>query len=61
MIEYKGEKMMLDIPYWYGRKVEEDFLSSNQTPEEFFGGESIKTISTFKTQYNTDSVSIELH
>ena len=35
-IEYKEAKFLLNVPAWYGSRLEEDFQGGNETAEEFF-------------------------
>lgn len=56
-----GKKILLNIPTWYGSQLEEDFLESKQEPEEFFGGASIKEITTWETKFKNNSYNIEIY
>lgn len=53
--------ILLNVPSWYGAKLEEDFLASGQTAEEFFEGNSIKEIVEFETKFGTDSYNIVIY
>lgn len=59
-IEYKKVTILLNVPYWYGSKLEQDFVEQNVEPEEYFEGASIKSIESFKTKFNTESVNITI-
>lgn len=58
--KYIGNDVLVNIPEWYGKKLEADFLQSGQTPEEYFdnGNVSIELIEPFDTQNGNQSVSI---
>lgn len=50
--------MLMNVPEWYGRKLEEDFRSSGQTAEQYFDT-SLKEVSEVKTKnYNTTTYDI---
>lgn len=59
--DHKGKKILLNVPAWYGSQLEEDFLESKEYPEEFFGGASIKEISTWETKFKNNSYNIEIY
>ena len=53
--------MLMNVPEWYGRKLEEDFRSSGQSADEYFDT-SLKEVVKFKTNnYNTDSYDIVVY
>lgn len=56
-VDYEGNKILLNVPAWYGSKLEADFEKSGQTAEEFFDT-SVKSIVTFATKFNNESVNI---
>ena len=58
---YQGEKFLMNVPNWYGSKLEYDFNVSKLTPEEYFNNACIDTIKTFKTKYNTESINITIY
>lgn len=57
-IKNKEDHLLLNVPGWYGEKLEQDFLASGQTAEEFFEGNSIAEIESFETKFGTDSYNI---
>lgn len=59
--DLKGEKILLNVPEWYGSQLSQDFLDSKQEPEEFFAGASIKEISTWETKFKNNSYNIEIY
>lgn len=56
-----GVTILLNVPYWYGSQLEDDFTDEDVTPEEYFEGASIKEISTFETKYHTESINITIY
>ena len=60
-VVYQGEKFFMNVPSWYGKRLEQDFTTSKLTPEEYFENSFIETIKTFKTKYNTESISITVY
>lgn len=60
-VNYQNEKFMINVPSWYGKKLEEDFKKQNITPEEYFEDAYVKEIQEFDTKYNTKSVNIVIY
>lgn len=58
--KFMNEDILLNVPEWYGRKIEADFQQSGQTAEQYFenGTVSIELIEPFETQNGNKSVSI---
>ncbi len=58
--KFMNEDILLNVPEWYGRKLEADFQQSRQTAENYFenGTVSIELIEPFETQNGNKSVSI---
>lgn len=57
-VDYEGNKVMINVPAWYGQRLEADFTESGQTPEEYFADTFVKEIVEFDTKYNSKSVNI---
>ena len=55
-----NEHKLLNVPGWYGKKLEEDFLKEGGDPEKYFDSAYIKTISPLETDKG-ESVSIEIY
>ena len=58
-----GEDFFMNVPEWYGKKLEADFQQSGQTAEQYFenGTVSIELIEPFETQNGNQSVSIMVY
>ena len=58
-----GEDFMMNVPAWYGQKLEADFQQSGQTAEQYFenGTVSIELIEPFDTNTGNKSVSIMVY
>ena len=54
---------MMNVPAWYGQKLEADFQQSGQTAEQYFenGTVSIELIEPFDTNTGNKSVSIMVY
>lgn len=50
--------LLMNIPKWYGAKIEEDFQASGQSADEYFWAASIKAIKKWKTKFGTYSLNI---
>lgn len=60
-VDYQNNKVMINVPAWYGAKLEEDFLNSSESPEEYFANAYVKEIVEFSTKYNSKSVNIIIY
>lgn len=60
-VEFADRKFLMNVPSAYGEALESDFLASDQTAEEYFGGASIKEIRQFTTKFNTTSFDISIY
>lgn len=60
-VDYQNSKMLLNVPSWYGEKLEEDFNESGIAPDRYFANAYIRKIETFQTKYNTASLNILIY
>lgn len=58
-VDFKGTKKLLNVPAWYGKQLEEDFLAEGGNPEDYFKDAFIHTIEPIETSKG-DSVAIEI-
>lgn len=62
---YQDEKpvdlFLMNVPEWYGSKLEEDFMNTEQTAAEYFSDAWIKKIESFETKFQTDSYNIIIY
>lgn len=59
-IDLKGTKKLLNVPGWYGKQLEEDFLAEGGDPETYFKDAFISKIEPLSTGKG-ESVSIEIY
>ena len=59
--EYKKKVFFMNVPSWYGSRLETDFEESGETAETYFGGVSVAMIEEFTTKYNTTSYNVVIH
>lgn len=59
-VDLKGTKKLLNVPSWYGKQLEEDFLEEGGDPEAYFKDAFIEQIETLSTGKG-DSVSITVY
>lgn len=59
-VDLKGTKKLLNVPSWYGKQLEEDFLEEGGDPEVYFKDAFIEQIETLSTGKG-DSVSITVY
>lgn len=59
-VDFKGKKKLLNVPTWYGKQLEEDFIQEGGDPESYFKDAFIKTIEPLATGKG-DSISIEIY
>lgn len=59
-VEFKGQPKLLNVPGWYGKQLEEDFLSEGGDPESYFKDAFIETIEPIETQRG-ESISISIY
>lgn len=52
------EYFFLNVPEWYGKRLEEDFRESDETAEEFFKDAYIEVIEELTTNKNSNTVNI---
>lgn len=55
------EYILMNVPYWYGTKLANDFHKSGQSAEQYFENSYVKNISSFMTKYNTASYNITIY
>ena len=60
-VNFEGNYIFINVPTWYGERLDRDFQSSNLTADEYFENASIKEIQTFKTKFNTESVNVVIY
>lgn len=53
--------MLMNIPSWYGERLEEDFKNSKLSAEEYFADAFIKEIIQFDTRYGNPSYNIKIY
>lgn len=53
--------MLMNVPEWYGSKQMEEFRSSGQTAEEYFGGCFIKEIELKDTKNGNQTTNIIIY
>ena len=53
--------MLMNIPSWYGERLEEDFKNSKLSAEEYFADAFIKEIIQFDTRYDKHSYNIKIY
>lgn len=51
----------LNVPEWYGKRLEEDFQSEGTTAEQFFVGAYIETIEELPTNKNSNTIDILIY
>lgn len=51
----------LNVPEWYGKRLEEDFQSEDTTAEQFFVGAYIETIEELPTNKNSNTIDILIY
>lgn len=61
--KFVGDDILINVPEWYGKKLDADFQQSGQSPEEYFenGNVSIELIEPFTTNNGNTSVSITIY
>ena len=50
----------MNIPAWWGKKLEDDFRESGKSSTEYFTGVSITSVEAEKSKYNNTTYNIEL-
>lgn len=53
--------ILLNVPEWYGKQLEEDFLQSGQTAEDFFEDAYVESIETVETKFGTNTTVIRIY
>lgn len=53
--------MLMNIPSWYGERLEEDFKNSKLSAEDYFADAFIKEIIQFDTRYGKPSYNIKIY
>lgn len=53
--------MLMNIPSWYGARLEEDFKNSKLSAEEYFDNAFVKEIIQFDTRYGKPSYNIKIY
>lgn len=51
----------LNVPEWYGKRLEEDFKGEDTTAEEFFKDAYIETIEELPTNKNSNTIDILIY
>ena len=53
--------ILLNVPEWYGKQLEEDFIESGQSAEEFFEDAYVESIEVVETKFGTNTTVIRIH
>lgn len=60
-VELGDVKFLMNVPKWYGEELDDDFVDSEQSAEEYFKDAFIEKIETYTTDYGTTSIRITIY
>ena len=58
---YKNQHKLLNVPGWYGRALEEDFIAEGSDAEKYFDNAYIKEIAPMSTKNGNDTINIDIY
>lgn len=58
---YKNEHKLLNVPTWYGKALEEDFIAEGSDAESYFDNAYIKEISPMSTKNGNNTIQIDIY
>lgn len=58
---YKNQHKLLNVPGWYGKALEEDFIAEGSDAEKYFDNAYIKEISPVETKNGNGTINIDIY